>query len=520
MLRVGIVLDSVQSSEWKARLIEELESRGLARIEVAFINDSVSASQSRLFSYYERWDRLRRSGGQDALEAHDLTGLLRTHTIVYLRNIVPPLTPELDVLLDLCDRPLSHTLGASPRLGTWYLQFGRPEQYGVGSPHLFWELYRRDPVSEISLLAVDGMETRILACSVSATHKLSLHLSRNPLYWKAVEMVLHALKQAEHLGRDYLDRSELHTRVISSTCKPGLQHVLSLAFHQAFAIAGRRVAAFDPRNRAKWYLAIRPRSLNRSFCDASEYALLQSPPDRFYADPCLFDHNGKTYLLFEDFRYADDRALISGCEVYRDGTLGETFEVLKRPYHLSYPLVFEDNGEIYLVPESRGSRSIELYRAVKFPTDWVAEPPLLSGVQAVDATIHKIDNLYWMFTSITNGLYSSCDDLSLFFSPSLKGPWAPHLRNPLIRDVRKARSAGSLFYDEGRLIRPSQDCSEAYGYAIVFSEITKLSETEYEDREICRVKPLLEKHHEATHTYTRNDQFEIVDRLIAPKHAS
>lgn len=518
MLRVGIVLDSFQSSEWKARIIEGLESSGLATIKVVFIVGPVSAAQSRFFEHYERWDRLRHAEGEDASATRDLSISLASCTVITSSANLPT-AAELDILLDLSDRPLSRTAAASPRFGIWYLQFGHPEKYGVRSPDLFWEFYKGDSVSEVTLLAARRTETRILTHSVSATHKTSLHLSRNPIYWKAVEIVLHAIREAEQVGSVYLDRPALNAPLPASWPEPGLRHVFLLAFRAFCRIAAKRVAALNTKNRSKWYLAIRPRSRNRSFCDGSGYELLQSPPDRFYADPSLFNHKGKSYLLFEDFRYADDRALISGCEVHEDGTLGETFEVLKRPYHLSYPLVFEDDGDIYMVPESRGSRSIELYRAVEFPTSWVVEPPLLSGLQAVDATLHKSDGIYWMFTSITNGLYSSCDDLSLFFASSLKGPWTPHPQNPIIRDVRKARSAGRLFYDGTRLIRPSQDCSKAYGYGLVFSEITKLSKTEYEDREICRVEPLICKHHEATHTYTRNDQFEIVDRMMAPKHA-
>ena len=93
-----------------------------------------------------------------------------------------------------------------------------------------------------------------------------------------------------------------------------------------------------------------------------------APKDRFYADPFLIERDGKTFIFLEDLRYSEGRALISCCELDADGTPGPVFEVLRRPYHLSYPFLFEENGEIYMIPETKSNRTVELYRATKFPT--------------------------------------------------------------------------------------------------------------------------------------------------------
>ena len=69
------------------------------------------------------------------------------------------------------------------------------------------------------------------------------------------------------------------------------------------------------------------------------------------------------------------------------------------------------------------------------------------------------------------------------------------------------------------MIRPSQDCAKAYGYALVFSEVLILSETEYEERPIGRIDPDLVAACTNTHTYNRTDQFEVVDRTLPAKVA-
>ncbi len=119
-----------------------------------------------------------------------------------------------------------------------------------------------------------------------------------------------------------------------------------------------------------------------------------------------------------------------------------------------------------------------------------------------------------MFAGVSNGRYSNSDERCLFFADALTGPWTPHRNNPVLSDVRRSRPAGLLFYDEGRLIRPSQDCGKAYGYALVFSEVLTLTETEYEERQINRIEPGLIAGCVGTHTYNRAEQFEVVDRTL------
>jgi len=275
-----------------------------------------------------------------------------------------------------------------------------------------------------------------------------------------------------------------------------------------------RFATLRSGPRTKWFIAIRRRTAAHRFDDPSNYRLMPCPKDRFYADPFLFEKDGKTFLFFEDFRFSEGRAVISCCEMGDDGTPGSPVEVLRCPFHLSYPFVFEHEGEIYMIPETRGNRRVELYRAASFPTTWTAEAVLLNDIHAVDATIQKVHGKFWMFAGVSNGNYSNSDELCLFFADALQGPWTPHRGNPVLSDVRRARPAGVLFYDEGRLIRPSQDCGKAYGYALEFSEVLTLSETEYQERRIGRLDPGLVAGCVGTHTYNRTEQFEVVDRTL------
>ncbi len=408
------------------------------------------------------------------------------------------------------------------RYGVWSFHHDDNLEYR-GGPPLFWEIYEQNPVSGTILqILTDSLDGgHVIYRGHSSTERSSLYRNRNPIYWKTAEYALRRLRDLHTHGMEYLESLPTYSEQVPYT--RGIYrtpNALQMAGFLASRLSRSLRSRLSPRLRGsqpQWFLAIRRRTADHSFSDPSGYKLMFPPKDRFYADPFLFEKDSRTFLFLEDLRYSQGRAIISCCELDADGTPGPVFEVLRRPYHLSYPFLFEHQGEIYMIPETKENRTVELYRATNFPSEWALESVLLSDVHAVDATIHQADGKYWMFAGISNGRYSNCDEVGIFFSDTLKGPWTPHPLNPVVSDVRRARPAGAFFRDQGRLIRPSQDCSKAYGYALVFSEVITLSETSYEERPVARLDPDWVKGNLGTHTYTRTGQFEVIDGNFAAK---
>jgi hypothetical protein len=548
MLRVGIMLDSYTSSAWVAKVIEDIQVSGFARVELVVLNrDSAQGKSSlktrlrdfnsALFHLYERWDYERNKAGQDAMAQTDVSSLLSGVPSISVEpnrknfagsipgdQLMEIRSHDLDVIFHLGSSTLLGGISSAARYGIWSFQHGGSSEDRNGVP-LFWELAEWNPVSGSSLQISTGSsdDGRVAYQSYASTDQITLYGSRNPVYWKTAEFALRGLRDLHAGGMEYIQSLPAYRERESdgprrNRTPNNFQMVLFMRRYLSRWLQARGAPQpLQSGARMKWYIGIRRRSAAHPFDNPSGYALVPCPQDRFYADPFLFEKGGKTFLFFEDFRYDEGRAVISCCEIGPDGTPGLPFEVLRCPHHLSYPYVFEHEGEIYMIPETKENRMLELYRATNFPRSWAAEAVLLDDMYVVDATIQKVNGRFWMFAGVSNGKYSNSDELCLFFADALTGPWTPHRNNPVVSDVRRSRPAGALFYDEGRLIRPSQDCGKAYGYALVFSEVLTLNETEYEERQIARLNPEVVPGCVGTHTYNRTEQFEVVDRTLIGK---
>lgn len=201
---------------------------------------------------------------------------------------------------------------------------------------------------------------------------------------------------------------------------------------------------------------------------------------RFYADPFPVLHRGQVTLFVEDYIHRAGKAILSAVAFGPSGPVGTPKPVLELPYHLSYPFVFERDGEMWMVPESSANRTVDLYRATAFPGGWVKEATLIRDIVASDATLVEHGGRWWMFATVRDGGGAFSDQLHLWSAPDFRGPWTPHPKNPLLIDVASARPAGRMVSRNGQLLRPVQDCRRSYGAALGIARVTQLDETGFE----------------------------------------
>jgi len=237
--------------------------------------------------------------------------------------------------------------------------------------------------------------------------------------------------------------------------------------------------------------------------------------DRYWADPFIVARENQYYVFIEEKLYATGRGRIACLTLDADGNLQSHHVVLERPYHLSYPFIFEYRGGIYMLPETAQNRTLELYRCAHFPDQWEWTKALMTDIYAVDATLFEFENKWWLFLNRKEQGGSSLDALHVFFSDDpLSSRWVAHPLNPVVRDIHSARPAGKIFMWDGKLIRPSQDNSRRYGYAIKFNRIVTLSETQYEETVCSSFEPPPRAGILAAHTFNQADELTVIDAVI------
>lgn len=200
----------------------------------------------------------------------------------------------------------------------------------------------------------------------------------------------------------------------------------------------------------------------------------------FLADPFMIRVGKLWYMFFEVLNREKNRGEI-GLATSPDCATWQYREiVLREPYHLSYPCVFESGGEFFMVPETLVPGAIRLYRADPFPERWTFVSELVRG-RFADPTVLHFQEKWWMFTCPNHQHH---DMLGLYVADKLTGPWREHPQSPLIvGDRRRARPGGRVIVNGGQIIRYAQDCVPTYGSRVRAFEILELSPTSYREKE-------------------------------------
>lgn len=208
---------------------------------------------------------------------------------------------------------------------------------------------------------------------------------------------------------------------------------------------------------------------------------------KFVADPFMILAQDIWHMFFEVMNRRTNKGEI-GLAISNNGLDWVCQQiVLTEPYHLSYPYVFEWDGEHYMIPETLQAQAVSLYKAQPFPAHWSFVSNLVEGICA-DPSIFYFDNKWWLFVCSSPEEH---DNLRLYFAESLLGPWMEHPANPIVeRNNRSARPAGRVVLLKDKIIRFSQDCIPEYGTQVRAFEITQLTTTTYVEAE-HRSSPVL-----------------------------
>jgi hypothetical protein len=530
-LRVGLILDSFFQPAWVKRLIQGIAESDFAELVVVIKKERVLESSNRrktlrdqfLFKLYSRMDESEETPYQDPLEIIDLVDHLNelsVETVVPLRvgeedfltasDISWLMGYKLDVLIDLGETRTRGQALDLARYGIWSYEPSARFRNCQRIPG-FWEVMYGEVITELNLyrFAPSGPEGTVLARCTTSTDQLSVKATRCKHYWKAAFSLERKLRQFYQTPSDFLQTCDVTPHDVEQEGQPG---TLETAWRLAKVVSRRAHRSVrDKLLRERWSLAFFTDDFDPTSGAVSCPVHIEPPRDRFWADPFPMARDGKYYIFIEEYIYERQKAHISVIEMDLSGNWRMPTKVLECPYHLSYPYVFEWDGHVYMIPETKKNNCIALFRCDEFPLKWSFDRVLIENVQAVDATIHEHQGLWWLFCNIGGTYFPSNDELHVFYAETPLGPWHAHKLNPVKTDVRSARPAGKLFYKDKQLYRPSQDCSIRMGGAIAVNRVNRLTAEEFEEEEIARIDPSWKRGLYGVHTLNRANELTMLD---------
>lgn len=534
-LRVGLLLDAWVAPAWVARVVDEIQTSGVATIELVILNGSsqdpapwrkvVELRGSLAYIAYRKLDALVFGAPGDPMEPVDLRQRLADVPVRTVRPIQSPhrdafppdaiealRAADLDVLLRFGFRILTGDVLKVARHGVWSHHHGDVDDLR-GGPAGFWEVMEGRPTTSacLQVLSEELDGGRPILRTTGRTDRVSVHRNNRANYAKASAFVGRALRALAEDGVVPEDRASPWRPYSDPVYKgPGNVRMVGLMAR----IGGRYLRLRWSRlvRRERWLLAYRWRPGGDDTPDGvlHRFKLLEPPSDRIWADPFVVADGDRRHVFAEEIRDGVGHGTII-VMTFEAGAWSEPVVVLDDGTHRSYPTVVDVDGTWYLMTESAANRRVDAFRALDFPTRWTFDRTVLDDVQAVDPTIVRIGDRWWLFVNIAQPGASNDDELHLFSADGPLGPWRPHRRNPIRSDVRGARPAGRPFEVDGAWFRPSQDGSLGYGGSTIVHRIERLDDDTYEERAVSFLRPRWRRGLRGIHTINAAGGLTVVD---------
>ena len=254
-----------------------------------------------------------------------------------------------------------------------------------------------------------------------------------------------------------------------------------------------------------------------------DFEILFHDKSCWFADPILQEYCGKTALFMEQFDLKTNCGMIA-CSILQDNVFHKPIPVIKEPFHMSFPLTFIWNGELYMIPETSADNSVRLYKVVKYPFKWELVKRFETKIPLVDSVVLKVcsDKLIILASEPDqkNGLqvkfvkYFICINNGEFV---IKYDEEYNCKQKF---NFKNRNAGKMFMSGKSLVLPTQESTKTdYGFCLNFQSISFYNDTDFWLKvPMKQVAPIdinvvgmKLKDEIGVHTYAKSETYEIID---------
>lgn len=531
MIKIGILLDGLKIKKWQHEIINYIESNARLELKALIINTNQPkfvAPGSFFYRASQILDRKIFSVKNDVFKEVSLENYKKCTPIYYIKGDEKRFSYRfstidterirklnLDIMIRFGFGILRGGILEAAKYGIWSLHHG-DNRINRGGPPAFWEVVNRENVTGITLqkLSEDLDGGKVIKRSFIKTNTTSFYRNKNETFWAGVELFNLAL---DELSRGILNYEKENNsfQLYSYPLYKDPDNITSTKILLQFW--RRRILEIvkEKVSSPQWYILYKFNKDSPIEKSIFRYKKLYPPKGYDWADPFIIKEGQKFYLFFEEIKIDTGSGHICLLEFDEEGSLlnEKPIKVINEKYHLSYPFIFKEDSNYYLLPESAEANELWLYKCEDFPEKWKKYHKIFNNKQIYDASLFYYEGYWYLFGTEKLSEGGNRDQyLHIYYSDKLNSEaWAPHPLNPLSLDVRGARPAGKIFMENNRLFRPTQIGAPKYGYGIQINEIKKLSITEFSEEKINDILPKWDKGLLASHTINFEAGFAVID---------
>lgn len=270
----------------------------------------------------------------------------------------------------------------------------------------------------------------------------------------------------------------------------------------------------DP-SKARYYIGLLRRE-DLLLSDTLRYASIrwiksESLKDNWIADPFILSVDDRSIRILAEQLYKGVGRLVllevnlASLEISRLKVL------LQLPSHLSFPYIWREDGDIFIMPENVVSGQLKIWR-YDVENEILDVPREVVDAPLEDAQICKIGDKYYIMgvKYVHNDYFMCTKHLEIYSAGSLFGPYS-HLQT-IDNELRLERGAGMIWHDGDSIIRPAQNCENGYGTNLLFYRMKLQEDGTFSEELEYEYYP--DKNHprsRAFHTFNEKDGYVVVD---------
>jgi hypothetical protein len=527
-LKFGVVCQSTELIAWEALCVEELLKPGNTKLALVVIAGSPdprseeNAHQSTILRAFRKhfakptaFDTASSEDlPSDALilrckiqEAAGAPGSLDEDDVELIGRL------DLDFFIHFGCRGIREDLAALAVFGIWFFPHDCDERSAAGIP-FFDEVKQDRDAIEVELMGMRDRneKTSVLKRGWFKNVKESYCETLDRIYFETAKWPSDLCRQLQRHNMEALpnDGSKAYSLQVELPDPFQIVACMLVLLKNLFLDKYQSLFRHD-----QWSIGIVQAPIHR-FLEQGARPKVQWLPlvgrNVFRADPFGIPGKDKLTILCEEFDYRSPTGFIAWTEVSDTTARISSGTVFRNSFHMSYPYLFQHDGEIYCVPETAEAGKMEILRAIAFPDEWATIGEIGAGVCGVDPTVFAYEGIWW--AACTRKDRDENLNLFLWYAEELQGPWKPHGRNPVKTDVRSSRSAGTPFVHQGTLYRPAQDSSALYGGRVVINRVARLTPDEFDEEIAAAVEPYADgPYSRALHTLSAAGDRTIIDSM-------